>query len=387
MKPPGEFARMRFLLNPIGSIGDLHPYLAVGSALRDSAGTTSPSSRIRTTKSSIRGAGLGFVALGTAEDLEGFWRDPKMWRPWSGWKVSLDWSVIRPMRQAYEEIAARYVPGETVVAGPGWAFGARLAQDKLGVPMATFHLGADKFQSVYQSPRMPPPMWLPDGMPRVLKRLQYWIADTLFTDPLLAPPTNAFGPNWGCLPCAPSGPLVAFAAALIGMFPDWFGPPQPDWPPQTLLTGFPLWDRGELESVPEELAQFLAAGDRRWCSRLGRPTSIRGLLSCRGRRLPPLGPPGILITKFAETCRRICRRRAAFPYVPFATCCLARGAGAPCGDGHHGAGVAAGIPQLVTPMVFGQPQNGASWCGWASGSASATALSGADAWPASCSGF
>src|SRR5207244_3369926 len=47
---------------------------------------------------------------------------------------------------------------------------------------------------------------------------------------------------------------------VVCLFPDFFAAPQPDWPPNTVLTNFPLWDEAETREVPPELEQFLAAG-------------------------------------------------------------------------------------------------------------------------------
>jgi rhamnosyltransferase subunit B len=44
------------------------------------------------------------------------------------------------------------------------------------------------------------------------------------------------------------------------MFPEWYAPPQPDWPPQTVLTGFPLFDERGLGPIPAEVSDFLAEG-------------------------------------------------------------------------------------------------------------------------------
>ena len=46
---------------------------------------------------------------------------------------------------------------------------------------------------------------------------------------------------------------------VIGLFPDWFAAPQPDWPPHTILTGFPLWDETGVTKAPEGLEEFLAS--------------------------------------------------------------------------------------------------------------------------------
>ena len=156
---------------------------------------------------------------------------------------------------------------------------------------------------------------------------------------------------------------MAFAAALIGMFPDWFGPPQPDWPPQTVLTGFPLWDRGHLESVPEELAQFLAAGEPPLVFTFGTANQhTRGFFRAAAEACRRLGRRGILITKYAEDLPDACRTASAIsPTFPLAICCLASAVLVHhAGTGTTAQGLAAGIPQLVTPMTFGQPQNAAS---------------------------
>ena len=47
---------------------------------------------------------------------------------------------------------------------------------------------------------------------------------------------------------------------VIGLFPDWFGEPQPDWPAALRLTGFPLYDDSEQASLPASLTRFLDAG-------------------------------------------------------------------------------------------------------------------------------
>lgn len=354
---------MQFLFNPIGSFGDLHPYLAIGSLLKQRGHDVTVIANSYY-EHLIRRTGLGFVAWGTAEDQEDFWRNPKKWNPWNGWKVSLDWCVIRPMRQTYKEIAARYIPGETVIAGPGWAFGARIAQDKLGVPMATLHLSANWLQSVHQSPKMPPPMWLPDRMPQAFKRLQYWVADTLFTDRFLGPPTNAFRAE---LSLPPVRRLVGrwwhSPQRVIGMFPDWFGLPQPDWPKQTVLTGFPLWDRGHLESVPEGLAEFLAAGDPPLVFTSATTNQhLRQYFDASVEACRRLGRRGILITNYTQNLPDVLPDGVRhYSYVPFGyllprAAVLVSNATA----GTMAQGLAAGIPQLVTPMTFDQPQNAAS---------------------------
>ena len=284
-----------------------------------------------------------------------------MWQPWHAWKVSLDWSVLRPMRPAYEIIASRYVPGRTVVAGPGWAFGARIAQERLGVPTASLHLGADKFQSIHESPRMPPPMWLPDRMPRVLKAMQYWIADAAFTDPLLAPATNAFRKELGLPPVRRLvGRWWHSPQRVIGMFPDWFCPPQPDCPAQTLVTGFPLWDQSEVVDIPRDLSEFVESGDPPVVFTFGTANKhTRRFFHESAEACRRSGRRGILITRFADDLPASLPDGVRhFPYVPFGYL-LPRAAAMVhhAGTGTTAQGLANGLPQIVVPMAFGQPQN------------------------------
>ena len=46
---------------------------------------------------------------------------------------------------------------------------------------------------------------------------------------------------------------------VLALFSSLFGAPQPDWPPQTRVTGFAFYDEPHAE-VPRELARFLDEG-------------------------------------------------------------------------------------------------------------------------------
>ena len=48
---------------------------------------------------------------------------------------------------------------------------------------------------------------------------------------------------------------------VLGLFPDWYAPPQPDWPTQVRLTGFPLYDDRRDQELPKAAEDFLAGGD------------------------------------------------------------------------------------------------------------------------------
>src|SRR5262249_22519024 len=156
-RPHEASKAMEALLVPIGSHGDIYPFIGLGLALR-SRGHEVTLLGTDDYGPLIHQAGLQFVPIG--------YRKPARTGPagrgglrraltWVGgrWRRLARASTVRPLlRPVYEAIACRYVPGRTVVAASSMALGARLAHDKLGVPLATVHLSPVMFRSVYRAP-------------------------------------------------------------------------------------------------------------------------------------------------------------------------------------------------------------------------------------------
>ena len=57
--------------------------------------------------------------------------------------------------QLFDLVAKRVVSEQTIVVASALAFGARIAQDKLGFPMATVHLQPAVFRSNIKPPKLP----------------------------------------------------------------------------------------------------------------------------------------------------------------------------------------------------------------------------------------
>jgi UDP:flavonoid glycosyltransferase YjiC (YdhE family) len=149
---------------------------------------------------------------------------------------------------------------------------------------------------------------------------------------------------------------------MIGLFPPWYGPPQPDWPAQLRLTGFPFFDEGRLEKLPADVEEFLAAGDRPLVFMPGTRVGTRvrffqeSLEACR-----LLGRRGIVLTPFRQQLPdSLPEGIRHYDYLPFSL--LLRRAVALI---HHGGigstskALAAGVPQVVSPVRNDQPDNGA----------------------------
>src|SRR5262249_44084570 len=168
-----------------------------------------------------------------------------------------EWGMIRPLRPIYEMIAERYVPGQTVVVAGTLALAARIAQEKLGVPLASVHLQPMVFRSAAQ-PATLPGLFLAPWMPRWYTHSIYWTGDNFVIDPVVGPGLNAFRAELGLPPIRRIYDSWFHSPQLVlGLFPDWFAPPQPDWPPNLRLTGFPLYDEGDVKPLDPELEGFL----------------------------------------------------------------------------------------------------------------------------------
>src|SRR5262249_16516566 len=137
----------------------------------------------------------------------------------------------------------------TVVAGSGLCFGARIAHEKLGVPLATVHLQPSMLRSLIDSGSQGG-IRMDASVPAFVKQVFFWTGDKLMIDRQLAPPLNSFRTSLGLPPVSRLfREYVHSPQLVIGLFPEWFARPQPDWPENTHLPGFVMHDDAERRSV------------------------------------------------------------------------------------------------------------------------------------------
>jgi UDP:flavonoid glycosyltransferase YjiC (YdhE family) len=88
---------------------------------------------------------------------------------------------------------------------------------------------------------------------------------------------------------------------LIAMFPEWFAPRQPDWPPQTRLIGFPLYsEEGVVEPSPE-VVRFIDAGQPPLVFTPGSAYLFgHDFFAAAADACGRLGQRGLLLTRFPE---------------------------------------------------------------------------------------
>ena len=344
------------LLCTIGSAGDVNPFIGIGRELKR-RGFRVVLITSQYFETQARSIGLEFFGLGSAEDYQSIIQDPDLWSPDKGFKVFAERVVFPIMEPAYQ-ILAGFDPSKTTLVAQGQFFAAHIAHEKLGFPFVTIHLQPAAFRSVHEFPL------LPVRLPPLLIRGLFSLIDALLLDKLFAPNINHFRQRLG-LPAINKifGGWMHSPQKNLGLFPDWFAQPQPDWPPQTQLTGFVYYDKqNEHEELPDGVDIFLNAGSApiiftagtamkhadqffRDCIEACQLLRRRGiLLTQHPEQLPDQLPEGI----------------QHFAYLPFSKV-LPRALALV----HHGGigttaqAIAAGIPQVIRPMAHDQPDTAA----------------------------
>jgi len=265
------------------------------------------------------------------------------------------WLAI--MRREYEAIRERYEPAKTAVLTLGLPLGPRVAHDKLGVPLATVAHFPQYFRSVYDPHGI-------SGRNRFWSlRARRWLRNAVNAriDSLAAPGINQFRAELGLPPVRNIfGEWVFSPQLILGLFPEWWTAPQPDWPPNVHLTGFPIFDGGDEEKLAPEVEEFLRAGDP--------PLVINALSGIQRAReffdinvaaVRRMGKRAILLSPFEQNVPPdLPPEIRHFSYVPH-TLLLPRSAGIvhQGGIGTTAKAMLAGVPQVIVPVNFDQPYN------------------------------
>lgn len=348
---------MNILLITLGSAGDVHPFVGLGIGLKRKGHRVIVITN-EYFKDLIQNCGLEFIKYGIAEDYFRIATNPSLWTPRRGLEMLIKEAFLPAIRPIYE-IIGKFDPKETVVVSSLFMFGARIAHERLKIPLVTVQLQPSGFWSVYDPPviaAFPLPTWIP----LLFKRLIFNIADKML-DNMLAPGVNKVRAELG-LPHVQHifSKWMYSSQRIIGLFPGWFAAPAPDWPENTCLTGFILFDRSERIVLSKEVTDFLNAGEPPIVFTPGTAMHYGGQFfkaSVEASQL--IGKRAILLTSYQKQVpEQLPKGIAHFDYLPLSVLLPHVAALV-----HHGGigttaqGLSAGIPQLIMPMNYDQPDN------------------------------
>jgi UDP:flavonoid glycosyltransferase YjiC (YdhE family) len=348
---------MRVLIAATGSYGDIYPFLAIGREMKRRGHD------VRFFSSAYfaplaRDHGLPAFGIGPVEAYESAIRNPNAFDPWKGFGLVADAS-LQYLAEAYRVMDEHISRGDTLVIASTLSFAARLFQETHGVPTITMHVAPVIFRSASKPARflqsdLPP-------LPPMANRMLFWLADKLVVDPLFCPRFNRMRADLGLPPIRRMfGEWMHSSDLVVGLFPEWFGPPQPEWPRNLRLTSFPLYDGSGTEGLEEEASTFLARAKRPVLFTAGTAATFASRFfaeSAEACRIADLS--ALLVTRYPEQIpSHLPPNVRHFRYLPFSVA-LPRVSAVV----HHGGigttsqALRAGIPQLVRPFAFDQFDN------------------------------
>ena len=255
----------RIILATFGSLGDLHPFIAIALQLKahghEPIVATSPNFR-----ENVTAAGLAFQPI--RPDPEAILRDLDMDLARYGRAVIRDTmfileSAVFPYLQSTYEDLLPVIEGAALVLSSSLLFAARFAAERLRVPQMTVALQPMVFVSAYDPPPVDPARWLAPILARLgprTTRAVYGRAKAIASR--RAGALHAFRRRLG-LPESGTNPLFEGQFSLQGTFAVYsslLAAVQPDYPPNTLVSGFAFYDGKVAPALEPALDEFLASG-------------------------------------------------------------------------------------------------------------------------------
>lgn len=350
--------RRRIVLATLGSLGDLHPIMGLALGLQarghDVVLATSDFYQER-----IAAAGLPFSPLrplGMPDDAAMLRR---VFDPRKGMEYLLRTLLLPHIGAMYEDLYRATAGADFLISGEV-VLAAALVAEKRGLPWAGAILAPFSFFSVYDPPPfpfMPAAASLSRAPPFVQRRL---LALGRFATRHWNEPVNELRRSLGLRITA--HPILSdrFSPSLnLALFSNLLGRPQPDWPASVVQAGFVFYDSGA-DAREEQLEAFLESGPPPVTFTLGSAAVM---------------DPGLFFEESAEAAQRLgtrglllmgrnpppaCQSKDLFvadyaPYsnvFPRSACVVHQG-----GVGTTAQALRAGVPQLVMPYAFDQPDN------------------------------
>jgi rhamnosyltransferase subunit B len=354
----------RIILATFGSYGDLHPYLAVAIGLRD-AGHSVGLATSEFYRSKVEGEGIGFHPI--SPDA-GLWEmDPEIRRKVMDLRSGTEFVVkmfVPYVGQCYEELLAICQDADLIV-GHTLAFAVPFAAEKLNIPWVAAVLQPASFFSVHDPPIFPS---FPE-LGHVLRPL------APYPHRLALPFARWLTNRWlgGVFELrdrlgvrnAPQNPLVEPFSPYgnLAWFSRVLAAPQADWPPHTVQTGFPFYDKETAESASllPVLDEFLSAGEAPVVFTLGTSAALHpgAFFEESLKAIDKLGIRAVIVSPEAEhlpSSRQVlCLRYAPYSKLfPRALLNVHQG-----GIGTTAQALRSGRPMLVVPYSHDQPDNAA----------------------------
>ena len=247
---------MKFIITTIGTAGDVYPFVGIAQELKK-RGHSVHFLTSEVYQSEIEKHSIHFHSVLSKEAHQKAIANPKLNRLLTTVSTFSRNFIIPTLAPTLNFIQQHQESDNTILVSHVMFFGARIAQDKLGIPLVTIQpapMGLLSINNPLRYPGITFPHTLPHGVKTGLFNTFMWLLDRM----LLLPEINAFRASLDLNPIkwAFKG-WVHSPSQIIGLFPKWFGSQPKDWPKQLAVTGFPLYNPTEVNEIPKDLRHFL----------------------------------------------------------------------------------------------------------------------------------
>jgi UDP:flavonoid glycosyltransferase YjiC (YdhE family) len=357
---------MRIVFTPWGSLGDLHPYLAVALEMKrrghDVLIATSDVYREK-----AEGEGLRFHSV--RPDLRQYLEHPEQMADvmdrLRGPEMLFRRILMPAVRDMYDDLIGAVTGADLLVSHVAMC-AAPMVAEKLGLRWVSVALQPAVFLSAYDPPYLPVfGNWLRLSpiVARIFTRFirvetKRWLGAVYQLRQQLGLSTQRKHPLF-------EGQFSPFGT--LAFFSPIFAHPQRDWPEKTVVTGFPFYDKlaPELSRLPEAMEQFLRAGDAPVVFTLGSSAVLvpSDFYAASARVVEKLSIRGILLAgpDFEKRIPiRTTSKLLVVEYAPYSQL-FARSAAVvhSGGVGTTAQVLRSGKPMIVVPFSHDQPDNGA----------------------------
>jgi len=356
--------KARIVLTTFGSLGDLHPYIAIALGL-NARGHEAVLATSGFYRGKVEALGIGFQAVRPDKpDLDA---NPGLMRRImdrrQGTECVIRELIMPALRVSYEDTLAA-ADGADLLVSHTLTFTTRLVAEKKGIPWASTMLQPIGFLSIHDPPVLPlaPILAKFRFLGPVFHRLLFSLGKRRVRP--WCEPWHRLRAEVGLPPTAEQ-PLFEGQHApslVLALFSKVFADRQTDWPRQTTLTGFPFYDQDGEPGLNTQLARFLDEGPPPIVFTLGSSAVMdagafyehsAAAAKLLGRRAV------LLVGKETSNCPdRLPDGVIAFDYAPYselfprAAAIVHQG-----GIGTTAQAMRSGRPMLVMPYAHDQPDN------------------------------
>ena len=361
---------MHAILVSMGTAGDVYPFIGLGIHLleRGHKVTLVANERYRRFATFY---GFQFVSFVSEQDTQELLSNADLWHPLKSASAGARWAGVR-LEQQYKIVKAVAETPEAVLVAYAPVSAARMVHETTGVPLASVVPMPWMIPSSIEPPTLAGILNVLNKLPGPLRTL-YWRFLESVADQLMGRDVNRLRKSLGLTKIRRVVRWAYSPQMTIAMFPDWYASAQADWPTNTHIVGFSMYDGMREDGLSDELLNFCRAGDPPVAFTFGtgmlhadqlfdkavevcQARQLRGILVTNHRPQIPKNLPATILP---------CSYAPFHQLLPHCAALVHHG-----GMGTTAQALAAAVPQLITPFAWDQYDNAArvkrlqagKWC-------------------------